>query len=149
VAVPALSLLFDPAVSVPGLAHQLHRIQHGEEVGDMIEGVSHIAVDEFEGRDRLGGEFADHQVLVEKDGAQFGAQQQFVQLGQFDDLALVLGVDRIEFLVDRLQLFIGGLQLLHRGLQVLAGELQLLLQILNALSGLLVEVIGLDRLVIR
>ena len=56
---------------------------------------------------------------VEEDRADLGARQQVVhvvgELGQLGDLALVLGVDRVELLVDALELLVRALQLLVRG----------------------------------
>ena len=66
------------------------------------------------------------------------------------DLALVLGVDRVELLVDALQLLVGALQLLVRGEQLLVRGLQLLvagLELLDRRLQVLLRVaeLGLER----
>ena len=80
---------------------------------------------EVEGLGDLRRELADRELRVEEDRADVGARQQVVhvvgELGQLGDLALVLGVDRVELLVDALQLLVRALQLLVGRLQLFVG----------------------------
>ena len=91
-------------------------------------------------------ELPDPQLAVEEDRADVGAGQEVVhvvgELGQLGDLALVLGVDRVELLVDALQLlvralelFVRRLQLLVRGLELLVARFELLDRSLEAFFG--------------
>ena len=85
----------------------------------MIDRATDVAVQNLEDASDRGREPADGQVFVEEQGRDPGAGHQVVQIvgefGQLDDLALVLGVDRMQFFVDRLQLLVGALQLLVAG----------------------------------
>ena len=90
----------------------------------------HVRLDQVDQLGDGGGEASDAHLLVHKDGAHAGAGQEVVHvvvgLGEFEDLLLQLGVDRVQLLVERLQLFLGGLQLLVGGLQFFVHRLHLL-----------------------
>ncbi len=77
--------------------------------------------------------------LIQEDHAHLGAAQQIIHVvghfSQFDDFLLVLGVDRVQFLVDRVQLLVGALQLFVRGHELLVGGLQLLVAGLHLFDG--------------
>jgi hypothetical protein len=105
----------------------------------MGEGTADIFVEDMEDIGDLGRKLADFEILVEEQGADAGTGEEVVdvvvEFGQFDDLVLVFGVDRVQFLVGRLQFLVGALQLLVAGQQFLVGGLQFLVGGLQLLDG--------------
>ena len=81
----------------------------------------------------------DAHVGVEKQGCNFGAVEQVVEIVgarlQLPHLDLELAVDGVQLLVERLQLLLRGLQLLVRGLQLLVDRLDLFVRGLQLLVG--------------
>jgi hypothetical protein len=120
----------------PEVAHQLGMV---EGVGEGVDRPAEVVRHQVEGLGDLRGELADPELGVEEDGAHLGAGQEVVhvvgELGQLGDLALVLGIDRVQLLVDALQLLVRALQLLVGRLQLLVGGLQLLVAGLALLDG--------------
>ena len=108
-------------------------------VREPVERPPDVLREQLERARHLAREPADAQLIVEEEHADVDAVQQVVEvvgeLGELRDLALVLGVDRVELLVDRVQLLVGALQLLVRGDELLVRGLELLVRRLELLDG--------------
>ena len=119
--------------------HRLHGLQdlmaEGDEihcremVSDVAERTSHIMLGNTEFIRNIFCKFAYIELAVNHDNSDHGRGEEvghiIIDGGKLSDLGLILGVDRVEFLVDRLQLFVGTLQLFIGRQQFLIGRLKL------------------------
>ena len=87
-----------------------NEVHRGKMVGDVAERASHVVFGDTELIRYILCEFAHVEFAVDHDNADHGRRQEVGHIvidgGKLPDFGLILGVDRIQFLVDRLQLFI-------------------------------------------
>ena len=111
------------------LAAELHEIDHREIVGDVPEAPPDILLSDVELLGDILRVLADIEVPVDHHDADQGRRQEVrhivVDPDELIDLALILGIDRVELLVDRLQLLVGALEFLVGGQQLFICRLQL------------------------
>ena len=96
----------------------------------VIDRATDIVIQYPEDTPDLWSKAADGQIFIQDQRGDLNAGHQIIQivvkLGQLHDLALMFGIDRMQFFVNRLQLLVGALQFLVAGEQFLVSRLQFL-----------------------